>query len=314
MTPSFQPKYLRSLLRPLTEPAVQDTQIRDYLHFYNLTRSDRVDWRLGCFHAAGYRIAAQLWVPEKPRGTLLLLHGYFDHMGLFGHVLDWALAMNLALLACDLPGHGLSSGRPASIDGFNEYQHVLQGLFDQAEQLNLPTPWHVLGQSTGAAIIVERLLCGEWPAQAGQSILLAPLIRPRAWTLLKSAHWLLKPFVDQIPRLFMNNSGDARFVEFIRHRDPLQAHQVPMDWIEALIKWVSMIEAASPSRLSPLIVQGELDGTVDWAHNLAVLSRKFHRPAVLRLPAGRHHLVNEVPAVRQRCFEFIGEYLGYSAL
>ncbi|WP_423811416.1 alpha/beta hydrolase, partial [Pseudomonas aeruginosa] len=41
-------------------------------------------------------------------GSLLLMHGYYDHMGLYRHVVDWALGMGFSVLACDLPGHGLS--------------------------------------------------------------------------------------------------------------------------------------------------------------------------------------------------------------
>ena len=58
--------------------------------------------------SVGDLYVVQLWAPAEPQGTLLLLHGYYDHMGLYRHVVDWALSMNFAVLACDLPGHGLS--------------------------------------------------------------------------------------------------------------------------------------------------------------------------------------------------------------
>lgn len=51
------------------------------------------------------------------------------------------------VIACDLPGHGLSSGPRASIDEFSVYQDVVQALFSQAEALQLPQPWHLFGKA-----------------------------------------------------------------------------------------------------------------------------------------------------------------------
>ncbi|MNJ81944.1 hypothetical protein D3C77_810310 [compost metagenome] len=50
--------------------------------------------------------------------------------------------------------------------------------------------------------------------------------------------------------------------------------------------------------------------TVDWRHNLRVLADKFDRPEVLMLEGAGHHLVNELPAYRERYFGFLRERLG----
>ncbi|MEW6459854.1 MAG: alpha/beta hydrolase, partial [Pseudomonadota bacterium] len=152
MSEPFQPEQLRPLLRPLAAARLDLPALQAYRSFYGLDLGGRyagLDSRLGSFNAAGYQIAVQLWAPAEPRATVLLLHGYYDHMGLYRHVIDWALAMNFAVLACDLPGHGLSCGARASIGDFAEYQQVLAGLFEQAAELDLPQPWHLCGQSTG---------------------------------------------------------------------------------------------------------------------------------------------------------------------
>ncbi|PAV73167.1 hypothetical protein WR25_26215 [Diploscapter pachys] len=78
-------------------------------------------------------------------------------MGLYRHVIEWALGRGYAVIGCDLPGHGLSSGERASIDDFGIYQQVLEALFEQARLLDLPRPWHLCGQSTGGAIVVDHL-------------------------------------------------------------------------------------------------------------------------------------------------------------
>ena len=114
------PDQLRALLRPLAAEGDEPEMFRAYRAYYGLdfpARGDSVRSRLGCVQVAGYCVATQAWWPREPRGTLVLLHGYYDHMGLYRHVIDWALGLGFAVIACDLPGHGLSSGAPASAAG-----------------------------------------------------------------------------------------------------------------------------------------------------------------------------------------------------
>ena len=307
----FQPERLRAALRPLVAAATLPAEAQAYQRYYglDLPQHGAVQRRLGRFHCAGLELVAQLWLPPQPQATLILLHGYYDHTGLYRHVIDWALGLNLAVLTCDLPGHGLSAGARASIDDFATYQQTLQALFAEAASLDLPQPWHLCGQSTGGAILLDYLLLGEPRPEPGATILLAPLVRPRAWGLSKLSYHLLGPFKTEIPRRFSENSTDAEFLDFLQHRDPLQPRTLPTAWVGALARWIPRIEKAPRSVQQPLVVQGEDDMTVDWRHNLQVLQDKFDRPEILRLPGARHHLVNEREALRRQYFAFLSERL-----
>ncbi len=172
----------------------------------------------------------------------------------------------------------------------------------------MPKPWHLLGQSTGGAIAFDYLLNQSPVSQLGETILLAPLVRPRAWQQSKLLYQLVKPFRRSVPRSFSNNSNDAAFVEFVRN-DPLQARILPTAWVGALAEWISYIEQAKPSGRSPIIVQGDADMTVDWQHNLNVLNDKFSQPRILLLPEARHHLANEQTIMREQYFQFLTEQL-----
>ncbi len=309
MPEAFEPERLRASLRPFDAVAESSPQEEAYRQFYRLTFPQARQTRLGTLPVAGYQLAVQAWWPEQPRASLLLLHGYYDHMGLYRHLIEWALGMGFAVLACDLPGHGLSSGAPASIDDFADYRASLEALLGCAERLALPAPWHLCGQSTGGAILLDYLLTGAPRPQLGHSILLAPLVRPRAWGRAKLAYWLLRPFSAGIARSFYANSGDNDFLEFVRYRDPLQAKTLPVAWVGALAKWIPRVEGAPRSPFSPLIIQGDADLTVDWRHNLDVLQDKFTDPTLLLLAGGRHHLANEEASLRQRYLEFLSRHL-----
>lgn len=310
---TFDPDALRNRLKPLLERSALSIQARNYQQFYGLDlahRGDTVESLVGRMTVGAFDIVTQLWLPARPVATVFLLHGFYDHMGLYRHVIDWALEQHFAVIACDLPGHGLSSGPRASIDDFAHYQQVLHALFAEAEQLQLPQPWHLCGQSTGGAIAVDHLLhCGSDTPIGGQTILLAPLVRPRAWGWSKLSYRLLKPFVSGIDRRFSENSNDPAFMPFLQ-ADPLQPLRLPTAWVGALVKWVTRIEAAPASQRSPLIVQGDADMTVDWQHNLKVLNSKFDQPRVLMLAQAKHHLANELPQFREAYFRFLGDALG----
>jgi alpha-beta hydrolase superfamily lysophospholipase len=312
MTASFHPDRLRDSLRSLSSARPLCEQGRAYQRFYGLDLPDsgiRFDTHQGLFEAEGYQLVCQAWVPERPRGTLVLLHGFYDHMGLFRHLIAWALGCGLAVVSCDLPGHGLSSGARASIRDFAHYQSTLQGLFGQAAALGLPRPWHVLGQSTGGAIIIDHALhSGGTSPVDGHLMLLAPLVRPRAWGWSRLSYHLLNPFVDGITRRFSENSSDPAFLLFLQ-ADPLQPVRLPTAWVGALVRWINRIEAAPACALSPVIVQGEQDMTVDWQHNLRVLEAKFKQPQVLRLPLARHHLANEAASIREAYLPFLERYV-----
>lgn len=313
MDATFDPTSLRASLQPLTAIQALSVEALAYQRFYGIAgmsqKAPTRSW-LGRMDVAGYEIVGQIWLPEEPVATLFMLHGFYDHMGLFKHVIEWALSMNFAVIACDLPGHGLSGGPRASIKDFAEYQAVLQRLFKEASTLKLPQPWHLFGQSTGGAIVIDHLLSqgAKSPAQ-GQVILLAPLVRPRAWGWSKLSYYLLKPFVKGIARRFSENSNAPAFLPFLL-ADPLQPRRLPTAWVGALARWIERIESAPRSTRSPIIIQGEADMTVDWGHNLIVLKEKFNQPQIFMLSEARHHLANELPELRAQYFAFVVQAMG----
>ena len=313
MPAPFSPDYLRANLQPLAAGQPLSSEALAYQRFYGLDfphRTPAPKRQLGCFSAGGYQLVSQVWWPDSPPvATLFVIHGFYDHMGLYRHVIEWGLNRGFVVIACDLPGHGLSSGERASIDDFAQYQAVLQGLFIEAQSLQLPQPWHLCGQSTGGAIVLDHLLrYGEQSPAQGKAILLSPLVRPKDWGWSKLSYYLLRPFVKGIARRFSENSNDPAFLPFLQ-ADPLQPLRLPTAWVGALARWIPRIENASPSARQPLVVQGQADKTVDWQHNLEVLKTRFNQPRVLLLPEARHHLANETAAIREQYFGFLDQYL-----
>lgn len=312
MPAPFSPDALRASLQPLAAGQPLSSEGLAYQHFYGLDLPHRpvpFKRQLGRFSAGGYELVSQVWWPEAaPVATLFVVHGFYDHMGLYRHVIEWGLKHGFVVIACDLPGHGLSSGERASIDDFSQYQEALQGVFIEAQSLQLPQPWHLYGQSTGGAVVLDHLLRqGDQSPAQGQAILMAPLVRPKDWHWSKFSYYLLRPFVKGIERRFSENSTDPDFLPFLQ-ADPLQPRRLPTAWVGALARWIPRVENALPSARRPLVIQGQADKTVDWKHNLDVLNAKFNQPQVLLIPEARHHLANESAQIRDHYFAFLDEH------
>lgn len=303
----FSRTHLAQDLPAFSADAVLSESARAYQQFYSIDRP--VQCRLGQFIAGDHRIACQSWWPENPVATVIVLHGYFDHMGLYGHVLDWALSNQCAVLMCDLPGHGLSSGMAASIDSFTEYQTVLQGLFGQADKLQLPQPWHLFGQSTGAGILVEHLLSADQSPAQGKAALLAPLVRSSNWRKTTWTYHAVRHFTQQVPRRFSENSSDPEFLAFLRQKDPLQSRLLMTRWVGAMMDWERRIQKLPSSNRTPIVIQGECDQTVDWRYNLPWLKQRFAQLQPLQITTARHHLVNEAEPLRETIFAYLTEQL-----
>ncbi len=286
--------------------AVTD-DISAYRRFYNIDFSEQgCTQQLGMLSSAGFNIAVQRFEPAKPEGQALLVHGYHDHHALYGHLIRYLLERNLTVTSFDLPGHGLSSGERGTIADFAQYQQVLHSVLATLPDQGKHCHW--VGQSTGAAIINQYLLSHR-PQINGNIVLLAPLVRPAQWQLVKLAHNLVKPWVDSVQRKFTDNSHDQAFLHFLKVEDALQGRTITVQWVSALKRWIPPFIALPPSNgYRPLIVQGQQDDTVDWRYNLKVLEQKFPNATTLLLPEGRHHLANEAIDIRQQYLHWLDQH------
>lgn len=287
--------------------------LQAYLDLYGLAPlMARCRYAIGTERVGGLSLVAQLYRPLRPAyGTAILVHGYMDHAGLYRHLIDYLLRHNWRVLIYDLPGHGLSGGSALSIDHFSSYAGQLSALLEHHRD-GLAGPWVMIGQSTGAAILMEQQRTAtpttmHWPV-AGR-VYLAPLVRPMMMEMIRRKYRWFGRFLKYVKRIYGESSGDADFLRFVRQEDPLQHPYVAVSWIGAMLEWIGQIEASGPLPGAPLVIQGTLDTTVDWRHNLQVLQRLYPSLQLELIAEARHHLVNEAPALRQQAFAPIGNLL-----
>lgn len=257
--------------------------------------------------AADERLVVQHFVPEDSHSHVLLCHGYYDHVGLYGHVIDYLLHRGVAVVTFDQIGHGLSSGAPAYIDNFDRYVAATHSVYCTArERLASTEAWHWFGQSMGGSIVMEYLHHHPPPQGVCEIVLLAPLVRPYAWWINRWIFALVKLTVEQRPRRLANNAENPEF-HALQEIDPLQARVLPVAWVQAMVDWYHRFERYPISELAPKVLQGDDDHTVDWRYNLKVFQRRYPNARHLRIANGRHHLANDSAVVRETMWTFLDD-------
>lgn len=289
-------KLRNSLPRFSMEAGWEPNEVWDeYADLYNVNSLRSISrWTVGVESYQGITLVVQHFSVVQPKGIVLLLHGYTDHLGLYSGLIEVLLKDGWNVLGLDLPGHGLSSGNSYSIQSFSTYAGMLQHLL---KTFCSELPVVLLGLSTGGAAILEHQRL--YPAQLGDPffvqgrILLAPLVRPAHFEIIRWKYRFLHLFLKRVKRIRTEHSHDEKFLRFIHEEDPLQAKWIAVDWIGAMLKWVPLIECAVPSQLTLTVIQGTEDTTVEWMHNVAIIKRLYPQAQIKLVEGARHHLVNE---------------------
>ena len=305
---AFHLEHTRKGLKPLklTEAPTTSPSAKIYLSYYGISFNKDIRHYLGTFTSGSYDLAAHVFLPTNPKATVFLLHGYLDHTGILKHLIDLCIRQRYAVAIYDLPGHGLSNGASCSIDDFSDYISVFDEFIKMCRS-QLPRPYHFVGHSTGGAIVIDYL--HRVNAKAFDKVVyIAPLVRSAYWKISKAHHYLAKPFIESVPRVFFDNSSDPKFNRFLQD-DPLQCKEIPFKWIEALFAWNESVEGFKPISRPVLILQGTNDTVVDWQYNIPFLKQKNASATVKWFQGARHHLVNESPAIRSEVLDTVRSYL-----
>ena len=282
---------------------------REYLAFYGLDNLMHLESHevqvLNVPIDGGQNIVVQTFKPAQPRGWALFHHGYYDHAGLFAYIYAYLLERHVAVIAFDQIGHGLSTGQAATIPTFDHYVKVIEAVIDGVCATVNP-PLHLVGQSMGGALLLEYL--HRHPErEVGETVLLAPLVRPYAWWINRIYFYFAKRFMTERPRRITSNASNAEFL-YLQHHDPLQARVLPVEWVEAMVEWFTRFERYPVSSRAPKIVQGHQDRTISWRHSIDVLGSQYPEASWCHIDAASHHLANESDAIRSQMFTWLDEH------
>ena len=266
-------------------------RVSRYLHYYQLDFKQQGlcdQQAFGGIDCDQYHIAAHHFAVKQAKGTVLYLHGYLDHIGSHHKIIRDFLDQQFNVISFDLPGHGLSSGIPAAIDHFDDYQQTLKWVLQSLQPL-ISSPLHIMGHSTGAAIAMHYVFTTKNQPFKSQ-ILLAPLVEPCRFNLIKLGLRFVPYFTQTIQRDFSTTTQDPKAHFFIQYQDSLQCQKIHISWLQALRKWQQQFNAFTQITTPTLMIQAEADQTVNWKKNSAKIAAKCIQLEPKIIKKAKHHL------------------------
>jgi alpha-beta hydrolase superfamily lysophospholipase len=298
----------KSHLQPLSTKNTYSYSTALYFKHYGLDLIDQnTEHLFGTFQSNGFALAGHIFKPINYKATVFILHGYLNHCGLLSKIIRYLIESGFAVAVYDLPGHGLSGGKPTEIEDFSDYTDSLSDFMNTVRPI-LHGPYHLIGHSSGAAVIMDYLFAGRSDC-FDKIVLTAPLVRSDLWFLSKLGYKIYRPFAKNIFRLFRNVSSDKDFLRFVKYRDPLQATKVSVKWIDAFFRWNDKIASAESIARPIMIIQGTRENIVAWKYNLKFIQSKFGKAEIKLIENGRHELLNESADICKEVFSQIGSYL-----
>ena len=290
-----------------------DLRLKEYYKLYQFNRlPNDIDYSAGFHWLGDTQLFLQYFHRRKAKGTVVLVHGYTDHSGLYRHIIQHLVNNHWNVFTYDLAGHGLSSGESLAIRRFNDYVVQLQHLLNHYRAYFIG-PLVMMGQSMGGSIVLSLLAASSEQQKKAWSIrgnvMLAPMIRPADYDWMNRLYPFFGWWLGKLKRRFSTSSHDQDFLDFRSQQDPLQHRYISLKWIGAMLKWVKEIEKSDSLVDSTLIIQGSGDETVNWQHNMLQLKRLCPAAQWQVVEGARHHLVNESEVYRKQVFDSVDEYL-----
>ncbi len=100
-----------------------------------------------------FNIYYQYWQPDgKPEAVLLVAHGFAEHSGRYGNLVDYFVPKGYAVWALDHRGHGKSDGERVQVEHFTDYLKDLKTFFDIVRRANPAGKIFLIGHSMGSMI------------------------------------------------------------------------------------------------------------------------------------------------------------------
>lgn len=211
----------------------------------------------------GQHIYAQNWQPElSARAVVALVHGLGEHTGRYQHVAEQFTEAGIALVGCDLPGHGRSGG----IRGHTSFENVMDEidcLLEEADNMYPGRRRFLYGHSLGGALVLMYTLKRR-PNLAGTIVTspgLGVAVRVPAWK-----YFLARVMARLNPSFVLANGLEQKYLS----HDPavIQAYRAdPLvhDRVSASLGWdlltqgASLIEMADQYPLPLLMMHGSED-------------------------------------------------------
>jgi acylglycerol lipase len=230
-----------------------------------------------------FNLYYQCWLPVvKTRPVLLIAHGFAEHSGRYGNVVNYFVPRGYPVYALDHRGHGRSEGERVRIDDFYDYIKDLKTFFDIVRKENPKDKIFLIGHSMGSVISLaytieyQKELAGLITSGGGLAKPGAPPMPPR-----KPGEPLSSAMLSRDPEVIRAYENDP-----LVYRGPIPTGFAMGGMLGNLYDMVPQI------KLPALIMAG--NGGLDGARSRVLYERIGSEDKTLKLYEGLlHEIFNE---------------------
>jgi acylglycerol lipase len=240
---------------------------------------------------------AQGWLPEgEPRDVIAISHGYAEHGGRYGNLVDRLVPLGYALYAVDHRGHGKSAGTRALVDRMEWVIDDFHVFVRSVRALHDGQPVKLLGHSMGGNVAFGYAL--SWPQDLTGLILSGPLIGgsvPAVQRAVLSVVSAVAPNTGMIALPPEAVSRDPAVVQAYVADPLVSTGKVAARTAHEMFTSVAGYRDEAPTMRVPLLVQhGEADRLVRW-DDVRPVVETIGAPdkTVITYPGLYHEIYNE---------------------
>lgn len=245
----------------------------------------------------GPALFTQHWHADAATGHVLLVHGYAEHSGRYGHVATALQQAGYAVTAYDQRGFGRSPGRRALVDSFDTLARDAHAMHQHVAARH-NAPLFVLGHSMGGLVVLWTLLHHAMPVRG--VVLSAPALdvggnMPAG---LAPAAQAVSRWLPRLPTVGKVEGGISRDVQVVAEAeaDPLNFHgRVPARTGVGILRTGKQVLDRADAITHPyLLMHGTADAIVDPAGSTRFHARSGASDKTLQRYTGlRHEIFNE---------------------
>ena len=242
----------------------------------------------------------------RPKGIVVVSHGYAEHCGRYRELAHVIVAAGWAALTYDVRGHGKSPGVRGFVEAFHEYTDDLTCVVKVARGLvAAPAPLVLLGHSHGS-LITLRAACGGTEATAliaSSPYLGLRMAVPRWKKLLARIASRLAPTLAQPNNITSGQLTSDQAMQAAHDADPLNFGVATSRWfVESSAAQAYVAANASKITVPSTWIVGGADPIADPARSRRV-AQTMKQTDYHELAGFLHEVFNETG--RAQAFELV---------